>query len=114
MKRKEEIEMQAEMDAKANRLAYPELAVKQGFIRGATWSDENPDGKMLLHVLEKGVKQGKREMLDKVCDFIADKLKCSVTFDEYGTGVMNQSLWESKEYNTISEFIEGLRKVMED
>lgn len=95
MKRKEEIETQAEMDAKANKLAYP-------------------DGKMLLYVLEKGVKLGKREMLDKVCDFIADKLKCSVTFDEYGTGVMNQSLWESKEYNTISEFIEGLRKVMED
>ena len=95
MKRKEEIEMQAEMDVKANKLAYP-------------------DGKMLLYVLEKGVKLGKREMLDKVCDFIADKLKCSVTFDEYGTGVMNQSLWESKEYNTISEFIEGLRKVMED
>lgn len=95
MKRKEEIEMQAEMNVKANKLAYP-------------------DGKMLLYVLEKGVKLGKREMLDKVCDFIADKLKCSVTFDEYGTGVMNQSLWESKEYNTISEFIEGLRKVMED
>jgi len=95
MKRKEEIEIQAEMDANGNKLAYP-------------------DGKMLLYVLEKGVKLGKREMLDKVCDFIADKLKCSVTFDEYGTGVMNQSLWESKEYNTISEFIEGLRKVMED
>lgn len=38
---------------------------------GAKWADENPDGKMLLHVLNKGVKQGKHEMLDRVCEFIA-------------------------------------------
>lgn len=33
---------------------------------GAKWSDENPDGKMLLHVLNKGVEQGKREVLNNL------------------------------------------------
>lgn len=41
---------------------------------GAKWADENPDGKMLLHVLGKGVKQGKRETLDKVCEWLLNNV----------------------------------------
>ena len=51
--------------------------------------------------------------LDKVCDFLIDNLKCSIDIDEYGNGTINESYWCSKQYNTISEFIEGLRKEFE-
>lgn len=51
--------------------------------------------------------------LDKVCNFLIDNLKCSVDFDEYGNGTINESNWCSGKYNTISEFIEGLRKEFE-
>lgn len=55
----------------------------------------------------------KRVSLDKVCDFLIDNLKCSVDFDEYGNGTINESNWCSEKYNTISEFIKGLRKKFE-
>lgn len=55
----------------------------------------------------------KRVSLDKVCNFLNDNLKCSVDFDEYGNGTINESNWCSEKYNTISEFIEGLRKEFE-
>ena len=46
----------------------------RGLIEGAEWADEHPvnyDGKAMLHILEKGVKQGKRELIDKACEFFA-------------------------------------------
>ncbi len=55
----------------------------------------------------------KRVKLDKVCNFLIDNLKCSVDFDEYGNGTIDESNWCSEKYNTISEFIEGLRKEFE-
>lgn len=63
MKRKEEIKSKALEYAMFPTNSYSETA-RISFEQGAEWADENPDGKMLLHVLNKGVKQGKREMLD--------------------------------------------------
>ena len=36
--------------------------------------DEEYNGKAMLHVLEKGVKQGKRELVDKACEWLDDNL----------------------------------------
>lgn len=67
------------------------------FIAGAEWSDENPDGKMLLHVLGKGVEQGKRELIDKACKWLRKEL---VNFEDYsGMG---------------EELISDFRKAMEE
>ena len=41
------------------------------------WADEHPSeehGKELLYVLNKGVKQGKKEMLDKTCEWLENRL----------------------------------------
>ena len=32
--------------------------------------DEEYNGKAMLHVLEKGVKQGKKELIEKACEYI--------------------------------------------
>ena len=36
--------------------------------------DEEYNGKAMLHVLEKGVKQGKRELIDRACEWLRDNL----------------------------------------
>ena len=36
--------------------------------------DEEYIGKAMLHILEKGVKQGKRELIDKACEWLDDNL----------------------------------------
>lgn len=39
------------------------------------WADEHPihyDGQAMLHVLHKGVEQGKKEMLDRVCKWLEE------------------------------------------
>ena len=44
-----------------------------GFLEGAVWADEHPinyDGKAMLYVLNKGAAMGRREMLDKVCQYL--------------------------------------------
>lgn len=43
------------------------------FMDGALWADQNPinyDGKAMLHVLHKGAAIGRREMLDKACEWL--------------------------------------------
>jgi hypothetical protein len=55
----------------------------------------------------------KRVSLDKVCNFLIDNLNCSLDFDEYGNVTIDESNWCSEKYNTIPEFIEGLRKEFE-
>ena len=48
---------------------FPHFAERRvGFIAGAEWADANPDGKMLLHVLNKSAEQAKKQMIDKACD----------------------------------------------
>lgn len=36
--------------------------------------DEEYNGKAMLHVLEKGVKQGKRELIDKACEWLINNV----------------------------------------
>ena len=36
--------------------------------------DEEYNGKAMLHVLEKGVKQGKREAINRACEWLNDNL----------------------------------------
>ena len=52
MTRREEIEKKAKDIAKANRLAYSEIAVEQGFVCGAQWADKT--------------------MLDKACEWLQE------------------------------------------
>ena len=50
-----------------------DLQKYEAFKSGAKWADTYPihyDGKAYLYVLIKGVEQGKKEMLDKVCKWI--------------------------------------------
>lgn len=42
------------------------------------WADEHPihyDGQAMLHVLHKGVMQGKKEMLDRVIEWLNNNLR---------------------------------------
>lgn len=66
------------------------------FKEGVKWADENPDGKMFLYVLGKGVKQGKREMLDKTCEWLENNLL---------------NYWQQANTDS-SKFIEDFRKAM--
>ena len=48
---------------------------RSAFLAGAEWADANPvhyDGKAYLYVLHKGVEQGRREMLDEVCEWLKE------------------------------------------
>ena len=46
------------------------------FKKGAEYADEHPinyDGKAMLHVLHKGAAIGRREMLDKACEWLEER-----------------------------------------
>ena len=59
--------------------------------------DEEYIGKAMLHVLEKGVKQGRRESINKACEWLRKEL---VNFEDYsGMG---------------EELISDFRKAMEE
>ena len=69
---------------------------KESFRQGIEWADQNPvnyDGKAMLHVLNKGAAIGRREMLDKACEW------------------MNEFLWSSK---PLYQLIEDFKQAMEE
>ena len=69
------------------------------FMDGALWADQNPvnyDGKAMLHVLNKGAAIGRREMLDKACEWL------------------NNFYNEDTHSYLVKEDIEGFRKAMEE
>lgn len=76
MTREEEKEHQSHLYTKVrcDLVEIPDWEeVEFGFQAGMEYADEHPihyDGQAMLHVLQKGVKQGKKEMLDKVCKWI--------------------------------------------
>ena len=80
---------------------YLPVQTAQSFKAGAKWADEHPadyDGKAMLYVLNKGVEQGKQEMLDKTCEWLENNLL---------------NYWQ--QINTdSSKFIEDFRKAMEE
>lgn len=70
-----------------------------GFIEGAVWADEHPinyDGKAMLHVLNKGAAIGRREMLDKACEWLEQRQLVDL------------------EVPNIEKFINDFRKDMEE
>lgn len=75
MTRREEIIKEASKEHFAHGW---EGSLIDAFTQGALWADANPvnyDGKAMLHVLEKGVKQGKRETLNKVCEWLLNNVR---------------------------------------
>ena len=66
-KRKEEIQ-QAAIE---NNRRFAERRI--GFIQGAEWSDEHPvnyDGEALLYAVNKTAERTKKEVIDKVCEWV--------------------------------------------
>lgn len=51
------------------------------------------NGKAMLHVLEKGVKQGKRELIDKACKWLRENWRKHVWLD--GDNIIHFGLWEN-------------------
>ena len=73
------------VDNKSHYLGDANEDNRKAFIVGAQWQkeqdaievkevDEEYNGKAMLHVLEKGVKQGKRELIDRACEWLRDNL----------------------------------------
>lgn len=72
------------------------------FIEGIEWADANPDGKMLLHVLNKSAEQAKKQMIDKACSFLKSYRRETPDGMGYINGIVNDK--------TIEDF----RKAMEE
>lgn len=85
MTRKEEIEkasVEYQLENKPMAIggdAFADLIYKvnvnPSFVAGAEWADAHPvhyDGQAMLYVLQKGVKQGKKEMLDKTIEWLKE------------------------------------------
>lgn len=74
MARKEEIKQAANN----YKTQFPDGYINENdYIAGAEWADANPanyEGKAMLHVLDKGVRQGKRETLNKVCEWLLNNV----------------------------------------
>ena len=96
MTREEEREIAAKESTKGDDFQDACIG-KAYFIIGAKWADANPDGKMLLHVLNRSAEQMKKLMIDKVCEYLASNMKC----DGYTT-------------QTKAKFIQSVRKAMEE
>ena len=74
MTREEEILQQAKAYAKANRLAYPEVAIEHGFIHGAEWADEHPVRNTFACISLVSAEQAKKQMIDRACEWWEDEL----------------------------------------
>jgi hypothetical protein len=70
MTREEEILQQAKAYAKANRLAYPEVAIEHGFIHGAEWADEHPVRNTFACISLVSAEQAKKQMIDRACEWL--------------------------------------------
>ena len=82
---------------------YDIVDIEKAFKAGAKWADANPanyEGKAMLHVLEKGVKQGKKEMLDKAYGWI--NLHIGELSDIYTRSAIR------------NKFLDDFRKAMEE
>lgn len=82
--------------------------VDDAHFMGAMWADEHPihyDGKAYLYVLHKGVEQGKKEMLENVCEYIKENLYHAWINTNNGNAYRTQS---------TELFIKNLRKAMEE
>lgn len=71
----------------------------------AEWVDSNPDGNMLLHVLGKGVKQGQKDALEKLCrcycDDICEKGMAGMCFHKHDGQGQVKNLFMYDECNDL-------------
>lgn len=80
--------------------------VDDAYFLGAIWADKHPihyDGQAMLHVLHKGVKRGKKEMLDNVCEWLEEHLA-----DFFGESYIYE------ESDTLDRCLKSMKKAMED
>lgn len=104
MTRKEQIEKAAKRYIKDIVTPLP-ASLMTAFVKGAEYADEHPinyDGKAMLHVLHKGAAIGRREMLDKACEFLKSYRQETPDGMGYIAGIIND------------ETIEDFRKYMEE
>ena len=72
MTREEQIEQAAKRYVKDIVTPLP-ASLMTAFIKGAEYADEHPinyDGKVMLHVLNKGHEQGYKGAIDKACEWL--------------------------------------------
>ena len=77
MTRREEIEKVA-MEYASPMTEEDEMLKYEAFKSGARWADTYPihyDGQGMLHVLHKGVEQGKKEMFVNTCKWLEDNVR---------------------------------------
>lgn len=91
MIREEEILQQAKADAKANRLAYPEVAIEHGFIHGAEWADEHPVRNTFACISLVSAEQAKKEIIDKAVKWLES---VNLDFYQIREGVFSRQLVE--------------------
>jgi alpha-L-arabinofuranosidase len=85
MTRREEIEKVA-MEYASPMTEKDEMLKYDAFKSGAKWADTYPvhyDGKAYIYVLNKGVEQGRREMLDEVCEWLDKNIPVSDLENEH-------------------------------
>lgn len=70
---------------------------------------EQPSGEELIHVLNKGAAIGRREMLDKACKWLNEKMEDLTRF--YEDIEMHDVV--VSDYTIKIEFIEAFKKAME-
>lgn len=118
MTRKKEIEDAARTYLCGDK-SYSAEWETRGFIAGAEWADEHPihyDGQAMLYVLQKGVKQGKKQALE---EFEKNRLEhCdNITEEQYNleSNFVSNHLEKHHRVPTILDAIEyGLEKGKEE
>lgn len=60
---------------------YGECAFAKGFREGSRWMLDNPSGGALYHVLNKGVKQGYKDAVEKTCEWLKDNVEIYFDID---------------------------------
>lgn len=107
MTREEEKEHQSHLYTKVrcDLVEIPDWEeVEFGFQAGMEYADEHPihyDGQAMLYVLQKGVKQGKKEMLDKAIEWLRNE-------------TMGLLLQPKENYELVQEFVDCFKEAMED
>lgn len=80
--------------------------VDDAYFLGAIWADKHTihyNAQEMHYVLHKGVKQGKKEMLDNVCEWLEEHLA-----DFFGESYIYE------ESDTLDRCLKSMKKAMED
>lgn len=86
---------------------------REGFVDGAKWMLEHPTGGELLHVCNKTAAITKREMIDKACEWLEENMEDYTEWFNCDEGECQHHAISS-DYDYKKDFIEALRKAMEE